>query len=60
MNMERFFQLERQFQLVSRMIAAADGDMEAELIGHRSSITGEAREIMQHYDFPAPDWCNIP
>jgi len=58
--MERYLLLEREFQLVSRMVAAAEGTVETDLIGHRSSITGEARAIMQQYDLTAPDWCNIP
>jgi hypothetical protein len=60
MSMERFLQLERQFQLINRMIAAAEGSVESEFIGHRSSITSEARAIMEQFDLPAPEWCNIP
>jgi hypothetical protein len=56
-NLERYFRLERECQLLNRMIAAAEGTVEAGLIDHRSLIIVKAREILQQFDLPAPDWC---
>jgi hypothetical protein len=57
MSMERYFQLEREFQLCSRMIATANGTIESRLQDLRTSIIGEARVIIRQYDLTTPDWC---
>jgi hypothetical protein len=59
MNLERYFHLERECQLVTRQMAVADAPAFAKLIEHCNAVIEKARAIFHGFDLPTPEWCGV-
>jgi hypothetical protein len=57
-SLRRYFHIEREFHVVTGMMAAcADAVQRSQLSGHRDAIIIEARQILRTLDILKPSWC---